>query len=94
MLGLFFARIEQHNLHACARRHEGNPAPIMPAPSTPSFVTGRFSGPFGRRTSLSAAPLLMNSVRDILRDTGSISSETKYLVSISSALSIGSTVPS
>ena len=45
-------------------------------------------------SSLSAAPLFMKSVRVMFRDTGCSNNETKYLVSISSALSIGKTVPS
>ena len=66
----------------------------MPAPSSPSFFTCVLSTPFGRRASLSAAPLLMNNVRVMLRDTGSISNDVKYLDSISSPWSIGRTVPS
>ena len=58
------------------------PAPIMPAPRTPSFDTFDFSMPCGRRASLSALPLLTNSVRIMLRATGPHSSEPKYCDSI------------
>src|SRR3546814_10297266 len=58
------------------------PAPIMPAPSTPTFLTSSLGTPAGRRAPRSAAVLLMKVVRIIFRATGSVSSFAKYLDSI------------
>ena len=69
------------------------PAPIMPAPSTPTFFAANFSKPSGRRAPFSAACLEMKVVRMMLRATGSVSSLAKYLPSTVSALSKGSCRP-
>src|SRR3546814_5408169 len=65
------------------------PAPIMPAPSTPTFFASDFGTPDGRRAPFSAACLLIKVVRIMLRATGSVSSLAKYLLSTDSALSNG-----
>src|SRR3989344_5277327 len=70
------------------------PAPIMPAPSTPSLPTLGGGTSAGRLASLSSRPLLMNSVRIRLRATGSASRRPKYLRSTRSPASSGSCVPS
>src|SRR3546814_19501861 len=70
------------------------PAPIMPAPSTPTFFASDFGTPDGRRAPFSAACLLIKVVRIMLRATGSVRSLAKYLLSTASALSNGNCAPS
>ena len=55
------------------------PAPIMPAPSTPSFCTCDFGTPAGRTESLSALPLFTNIVRIRLRETGPVDQRREIL---------------
>jgi hypothetical protein len=70
------------------------PAPIMPAPRTPSLRTVSFSAWPGRWASLSAFCLLTKSVRTMFRATGSRTSLVKYRASIRRPASIGTAVPS
>ena len=70
------------------------PAPIMPAPSMPSFCVFIGGMPSGRRAPFSAACFDTNSERIMLPACGSATSFAKYLLSMRSAVSIGTCVPS
>src|SRR3546814_18839329 len=70
------------------------PAPIMPAPSTPTFFASDFGTPDGRRAPFSAACFLIQVVRVLFRATGSVSSLAKYLLSTYNALMHGHCSPS
>ncbi len=67
------------------------PAPIMPAPRTPSFFT-RWSGASGRFAPFSSASLLMKSERIIAPEDGFI--RVNQRASIFSAVSKGTSAPS
>ena len=68
------------------------PAPIMPAPRTPSFFT-LWSAEAGHG-ALSSACLLMNSERIIAPEDGFISTRVNQRASILSAVSKGTSAPS
>ena len=69
------------------------PAPIMPAPSTPTFFTF-WSGTSGRLAPFSSASLLMKSERIIALDDGFKSTLVNQRASILSAVSKGTSAPS
>ena len=69
------------------------PAPIMPAPMTPSFLTV-WSAAAGRFAPFSSASLLMKSDRIIAEEEGFIRTEVKCRASIFSAVSKGTSAPS
>ncbi len=69
------------------------PAPIMPAPSTPSFFT-LWSGWSGRAAPFSSACLLRKSERIIAVDEGFISTWVNQRASMRSAVSKGTSAPS
>ena len=69
------------------------PAPIMPAPRTPSFRTF-WSGTSGRFAPFSSASLLTKSERIIALDEGFIRTLVNQRASIFSAVSKGTSAPS
>ena len=69
------------------------PAPIIPAPSTPTFFTFS-SGTSGRFAPFSSASLLMNRLRIIAPEDGFISTLVNQRASIFSAVSKGTCAPS
>ncbi len=70
------------------------PAPIMPAPSTPSFLTRMSGTSCGRTAPFSSACLLMNSERIIASEDGSVRTLVNQRASILSAVSKGTSAPS
>ena len=70
------------------------PAPISPAPSMAIFFVGIGATPLGRRAPFSAACFDTNRLRIMLPACGSETTLVKYLLSMRSAVSIGTCVPS
>ncbi len=70
------------------------PAPIMPAPSTATFLGANFVSTLGRAAPLPSASIEPNSVRTIARACGVIAVRAKYRLSMRNAASMGTCKPS